>query len=237
MSTSPGTIRVLAPPYLQTLSRGIAVLEALTEAGEPVSGNELARRIGVHRTVAYRLLRTLEAHRLVTETADGRHALGLGLVSLASGVTSDLRSVAAPILAELAETTRATAFLSMADGDDVVTLLQVEPRHPGPRVTFGQGLRRPLGVGSPGTAILAGRPALPGEREAVTRARRAGYARSEGELEPGTVGFSAPLKAGERPANASVSVVFLSGHAFADADAAAAVRQAATAISAAGPVG
>lgn len=237
MSDSPGTVRVLTGPYLQTLSRGIAVLEALTAAGTPLGSSEVAQRIGVHRTIAYRLLRTLEAHRLVVETTDGRFTLGIGLVSLASGVAGDLRAVASPVLAELAETTQATAFLSVADGDDVVTLLQVEPRGPGPRVTYGQGLRRPLTVGSPGIAILAGRAAQPDERAAVTRARRAGYARSESELEPGTVGFSAPVRPGGRPADASVTVVFLTGHTFPDAAAADAVRHAADTISAASPAG
>src|SRR6185312_15125652 len=49
-------------PASQTLSRGIRILELLGDAGEPLTIDEVARRLGVHRSVGYRLLRTLEDH-------------------------------------------------------------------------------------------------------------------------------------------------------------------------------
>ena len=61
-----------APPPSQTLSRGIRILEVLADARGPLSIDETARRLGVHRSVAYRLVRTLESHGLVTRDGAGR---------------------------------------------------------------------------------------------------------------------------------------------------------------------
>ena len=69
-------------PHSQTLSRGIRVLEILADAREPLSIDELAQRLGVHRSVAYRLLRTLEHHRLTVRDARGRIILGARLARI-----------------------------------------------------------------------------------------------------------------------------------------------------------
>ena len=72
-------------PPSQTLSRGIRILEILADAREPLSIDEIARRLGVHRSVAYRLLRTLEDHGLVTRDGAGRIQLGARMAALAAG--------------------------------------------------------------------------------------------------------------------------------------------------------
>ncbi|BDZ54800.1 hypothetical protein GCM10025870_18730 [Agromyces marinus] len=69
----------------QTLSRGIRVLEVLADADRNLSIDEVAAGLGVHRSVAYRLVRTLEEHGLVARDAAGRLLLGTGLAALASG--------------------------------------------------------------------------------------------------------------------------------------------------------
>ena len=43
----------------QTLSRGIRALEIMAAASAPLTIAELADAMGVHRSVAYRILRTL----------------------------------------------------------------------------------------------------------------------------------------------------------------------------------
>src|SRR5688500_16318930 len=58
-------IDAASPPPSQTLSRGIRILEILADVREPLSIDEIARRLEVHRSVAYRLLRTLEDHGLI----------------------------------------------------------------------------------------------------------------------------------------------------------------------------
>ena len=49
----------MAPAHSQTLSRGIRMLEILSEETRALSIGEASERLGVHRSVAYRILRTL----------------------------------------------------------------------------------------------------------------------------------------------------------------------------------
>ena len=178
--------------YSQTLSRGLALLELLSELGRPAGLQELALLLGVHRSVAYRLVRTLEGHRLIRVEADGRYAPGLGLVALARTATGGVRTMALPVLNELAHDLAATTFLATAEADEVVCLASVEPPQAMIGIHFREGLRHALGVGAAGLAILAGRP-LPEERESVTIARRRGYAVSRGEIQCGATGIAAPV--------------------------------------------
>ena len=52
----------------QTLSRGLRALEVIAEAEKPIGMAELAARLGLHRSITYRIVRTLEEHRLVVRT-------------------------------------------------------------------------------------------------------------------------------------------------------------------------
>ena len=72
----------------QTLSRGIRALEILAEAQQPLTIAELADAMGVHRSVAYRILRTLEDHSLLVRDDGGRVQPGPGLAVLARGVSA-----------------------------------------------------------------------------------------------------------------------------------------------------
>lgn len=177
----------------QTLDRGLQVLEAMADTDGGMSIAEVAERLGVHRTVAARLLATLVHRRFATRHRDGRYVLGAKLLTLARGVSGDVLVVAGPFLSEIAERLDATAVLHVADGDEAVSLASVEPR----RATFHVGLRpggrHPLTVAADGLAILAGRPPVEGERDRVAEARRRGYAVTIGELIPGFLGVSAPV--------------------------------------------
>ena len=81
-------------PASQTLSRGIRMLELLAEASGPRTIAQLAEELGVHRSIAYRILRTLEDHRLVNRDESGRVQSAPGLAVLARGVQRDLQSAA-----------------------------------------------------------------------------------------------------------------------------------------------
>ena len=110
---------------MQTLDRGLRVLELLAETpdGKPVA--ELAGALGVHRAIVYRLLATLEGHALVARAGDGRFRLAAGLVALARGVSPRLQAAALPELTRLAEDVGATATLTVADGEEAVALAVV----------------------------------------------------------------------------------------------------------------
>jgi len=190
-----------AAPQSQTLSRGIRVLEILADAREPLSIDELASRLGVHRSVAYRLLRTLEHHRLTVRDARGRIVLGARLAALAAGVAHDLQAEALPELTSAANELGMTCFLAVLDADEIVTLTSIEPRHAIASVAQRPGTRHAIGIGAPGKVILAGLPNVdwPGDADASRRAEldeavARGYATSHDEVIAGLRSTAVPLR-------------------------------------------
>jgi DNA-binding IclR family transcriptional regulator len=181
----------------QTLSRGLAALSLLGEARAPMTVNELAERLGVNRSAAYRLVRTLERHRFVRRRASGELELGIRLAAFGQSVLRDLRIIARPELQTVADELEMTAMLVASDGRDVVTLLSVEPEHATTFVAQRPGRRQPVGQGAPGRVI---RSLLhPGEHPPAR------FERTNDEVIPGLSAIAVPLRV-DRPA--SIAVVF-----------------------------
>ncbi|WP_138442606.1 IclR family transcriptional regulator [Sinomonas susongensis] len=205
--------------HSQTLSRGIRALEVLADARSPLTIAELAESLGVHRSIAYRIIRTLEDHSLVERDDSGRLQPGAGLAVLARGVARDLQSAAAPELGRLAEELGMTAFVVVWDHADCVTLATVEPRHNGTTIAQRPGTRHSVASGAPGIAIQSalGRaewerrmPEVPYRAEA-DEARERGYAVSHDEVIPGVFAIAAPiLTPRQRPS--ALAVVHLGGN-------------------------
>lgn len=224
------SVNTATSEYAQTLGNGLRVLEYLREQPAGMGVNGVAAGLGLHRTVVYRLLGTLRAHGLLAQDGAGRYRLGAGLLEIASGVRTDLRATAEPRLAALADEVAATAFLTLAEASDAVSACVRAPRSAQLHVGYRVGLRHSLTVSAAGLAILAALPARHGERPAIARARRLGYAVTANELEPGAWGLAVALPIEVVPEGASVGVVAmteLDEHAVADA-----VRRAAADIAA-----
>ncbi|GAA0320856.1 helix-turn-helix domain-containing protein [Actinoallomurus spadix] len=191
----------------KTIDTGLRLLEILRDHPDGMTISELARAADVHRNAVSRHLTALRNHRLVSRTGT-RFTLGLGIVELGAAVQHRLRVAAEGALQSLADGCRATAFISVLDAEEEVVVLAVaEPRGSDFHVAYRAGKRHAVDRGAPGIAILAGRPPSPGERPVVREARRAGYAVTEGELQPGAWGVAAPIFARGRPAQASIGVV------------------------------
>ena len=200
----------------QTLSRGIRALEILAAAQSPMTIAELADAMGVHRSVAYRILRTLEDHSLLVRDDAGRVQPGPGLAVLARGVSRNLQTAALPELTHLANTLDMTAFVAVWDHLDCITLVTVEPRHSGATVAQHPGTRHPISAGAPGIAIQSAlteaewaqlAPGIPYRPEAAD-ARLAGYSASHDEVIAGVSSLAAPVRVpGGRPA--ALAVVYI----------------------------
>lgn len=200
----------------QTLSRGIRALEILADALEPLTIAELADAMGVHRSVAYRILRTLEDHSLLVRDDGGRVQPGPGLAVLARGVARNLQTAALPELTQLANSLTMSAFVAVWDREDCVTLVTVDPRHTGPAVVQHPGSRHPVSAGAPGIAIQSAfteqewrslAPGLPYRPEAA-EARRRGFAASHDEVIAGVSSLAVPVRVpGSRPA--ALAVVYI----------------------------
>jgi DNA-binding IclR family transcriptional regulator len=203
------------PETAQTLDRGLRLLHLVADTPAGVSVTEAAQRLGVGRAVIYRLVGTLAEHGLVRRDKAGRLRLGAGLLQLARRAQPLIADAATPALRRLAESIGATAHLTVADGDEAVALIVVEPTWTQFHVAYRTGSRHPIGSGAAGRAIVAGRTGAEG---VVT---------SVGELQPGAYGVAAPVL-GVDGLEASVGVVSL---APLDPDTAVpAVTAAATAI-------
>jgi DNA-binding IclR family transcriptional regulator len=211
----------------QTLDRGLTVLSLLALHPDGLTAAELADELSTARAVVYRLLRTLEVHRLIGRI-DNRYVLGIGVAELASRLRPGLQATVLPILRRLSQETNATALLSIADGDQVLILLTEEPVDTTFHLAVRQGAKHALDRGADGIAILAGRPARTSDTADVRRARRRGYAVSIGALQPGALGVAAPIVTSEW-STASIGIVQLGDkEAAVSSDATAAVMRAAT---------
>jgi len=145
------------PAPIQSVDRALQILEFLTE--EPLlTSSDIARRLGVHRSTASRLLTTLESRGVVEQVADrGAYRLGLGLLRMAYPVSTrfDLARDSQVVCDALAEATQETSNVAILDGGYSVTITQSA----GQRMVgvAGQyvGQRVPLHATSTGKLLLA----------------------------------------------------------------------------------
>ena len=121
----------------KTVDQALRMLAEIGSARGPGTVAELAARLGVPRTVANRLLATLRAHGFVHRGPDARYALGVALVDLAGRVEGRLRTVAAPLLAGLAEELDETAILTIRDGAEAVAVDQARMARPAAATVSG----------------------------------------------------------------------------------------------------
>ena len=187
------------PETAQTLDRGLRLLHLVADATNGVTVTEAAAQLGVGRAVVYRLVGTLADHGLVRRDKAGRLRLGAGVLQLARRAQPLIADAAVPALRRLAEAVGATAHLTVAEGNEGVALLVVEPTWTQFHVAYRAGSRHPLERGAAGRAIVAAREKVDGDPPVVT---------SEGELQAGAHGIAAPIL-GVEGLEASVGVVAL----------------------------
>lgn len=188
-----------APLGAQTLTRGLRALRIVAQSPTGLSIAELAEQLGVHRSIAYRILAALSDARLIARGADGRFRGSVGLIHLADGGLTALRVAVQPGLIALADEVGATVSLFVREGDDAVALAVFESAQQGFRMGFQVGDRHPLDRGAAGLAIRSLEEPREDDSERVITAREQSYARTFGEVEPNLHGLSVPLVAGGLP--------------------------------------
>ena len=193
----------------QTLARGLTALQMVADSPGGLTVQQLADRIGVHRTIAYRLLTTLAEFRLVAKGEDGRYRPAAGLAALGASFDRNVRQVSLPTLRALADDLGTTVSLLIAEGDQQVAIAVIVPSHVAYQLSFHEGSRYPLNRGAAGIALLASMPPRPGERELVTRARERGWVTTYAEIEPNTYGLAVAVR---RPAPSPPTCINLISH-------------------------
>ncbi|MGF1429319.1 IclR family transcriptional regulator [Kitasatospora sp. LaBMicrA B282] len=141
----------------QTVDRALALLAELAEGERSLE--QLATLLGVHKSTALRLLRSLEQARLVHRDPAHRYHLGAGLFALAGRALEQrpVRRIAAPHLAELNAATGQTVHLAALEGGEVVYVDKYESRQP-VRMYSRIGLPVPLHCAAVSKVLLAGLP-------------------------------------------------------------------------------
>lgn len=162
MSQRKQTAREPAPRAPRTgrigaVEHAIDVLRCLSEVGAPLGVNDIARRVGRHKSSVSRLVATLETARLIQrDTETGRISLGMGLLALAAPLLSgfELRDVVRPLLAQLAQDTGETVSFGIWDGTEAVSIEQV-PGANSVQAFSAPGHRNPAHCTAAGKALLA----------------------------------------------------------------------------------
>lgn len=189
----------------QTLERGLAVLVELGRHPAGLNTSQVAAAVGLHRSIAHRLLVSLHRTGFAARDDEGRYLVGPTVGTLLTGNRPDLRAVAEPVLTRLAQQLDATASLVEVVGDAAVTTVVAEPPTDGPRFSYRLGNRDPLDRGAGGLAALAAGPPRAAEPPRVAAVREAGYVVTHAEVNPGAYGIAAPLPGW--PVLAAVNIV------------------------------
>ena len=146
--------------YVQSLNRGLQLLELLGLAEKPAGLPELSEALGVDRSTVHRLLSTLLWRGYVQQDPDSkRYWLGLKVVEL-SRLAIDrlsLRSVAKPYLKRLVRETGESANLAVM-ADDHALCLDHEPSPSALAVTNDIGVPFAPHATSAGKVLLAALP-------------------------------------------------------------------------------
>ena len=183
-STAPGS---------QTLARGLNALQLVADAPSGLTVQQVADGVGVHRTIAYRLLGTLSQFRFVAKGEDGRYRPAAGLAVLGASFDRNLRQLSLPTLRALADDLGTTVSLLVAEGDQQVAVAVIVPTQVAYQLAFHEGSRYPLDRGAAGIALLASMPPRAQERDLVVAAREQEWVVTHGEIEPNTYGLAVPV--------------------------------------------
>lgn len=186
------------------------------ESPEPIGVGALAQASSLPKSTASRLVSSLERHGLVHRTsARGKLQAGPVVLRFAhrGAVDRNLVALAGESLAALSSVSGETANLAVPGPRGVEHLAQVDGAH---FLATGQWVGRTVDYArtAAGKVFLAHRVAqLPGdvaERE-LAACRRAGFAKTVDELEPGLSALAAPVRG---PTGDVVAALVVSGPTF-----------------------
>lgn len=208
--------RTKPPANVTALERGFAVLDCFARAPGPLGNGDIAEATGIPRPTAYRLISTLVALGQLRPCPDSdKYELAAGVVRLAQSFLGaiDARRLARPHLVALAEACGASAFLGLRDGTDILVVEAARARSAvaflgadvGTRMSLASSaLGRawlsgvdPLTCATVGADTLAAGSTVTASRldAALRKARRLGYAASQGEWHAQINAVATPVRA------------------------------------------
>jgi DNA-binding IclR family transcriptional regulator len=146
---------------LKSVGSALDVLECFAVDGE-LGVSDIARRLGVAKSTAHRLLQTLVSRGFVEQDqTSGNYRLGIHLYELGQLALgrNELRHAALPTLRQVAKATGLTVNFSVPEGADVVFVERIE-NHDGVRILGHFGRRLPSHCTSSGKVLAAFNPTV-----------------------------------------------------------------------------
>lgn len=216
-----------------TADRALNVLQMFGDDRVEISAVEVAETLGVARSTAYRYLQTLVQAEFLAETGRGGFRLGLRIFELARVARRGygLADLCVPAMRDLAERFHQTVLLTKQMGTAVVCLEREESRAQYVRLSYERGSILSINAGASALALLAWTPEdrvremfghLTLQRftpntltdvdaivSRLTEIRAAGYAVTDGEVDPTAMGIAAPIFRPDGEVLAAISVVLI----------------------------
>ncbi len=212
------TRHVVKGPMIQSLQRGLAILEIIAKNGRGVTTAEVSREIGLHTSTTFHLLRTLSAlGYLAQDETTKEYHLGSKVFHLAASAWTEvqLSKVAKPFLAEMAHQTGETSHLAILERGEAIVIDRIDGGGP-VRLTERVGYPRPAHCTAIGKVMLSYLPdaelktflvtsefrpltpktitAGPILEQELERVRKQGYAFDDEEFAQGIRCLAAPVR-------------------------------------------
>ena len=142
---------------VQSIGRAFAILEEVARNRDGIGLAELAKRVGLHNSTTFHLVKTMASLGYVRQIKDTkRYRIGRPLFALAAGALDEIEmvSMATPVLDDLSHETGESSHFATRMSDAVVVMA----RTPGPgafQLTERMGVVRPAYCTALGKVILA----------------------------------------------------------------------------------
>jgi DNA-binding IclR family transcriptional regulator len=110
---------------IQSIERAFAILEEVARNRDGIGLAELSKRLGLHSSTVFHLVRTMVALGCVTQLRDSKkYRIGRKLFTLAAGAFDDIElvSLATPVLERLSRDSGESSHFAVRSGEEIVVL-------------------------------------------------------------------------------------------------------------------
>ncbi len=144
---------------IKSTLKSLKLLELFTPQKREWNIQDMIQALGYHKSSVQRIVTTLEAEGFLKRVSSDRGVYRLGPQVLFLGsiadVSTDLRTIARPIMGQLVERVQETSYLCVLEGDQCFYVERVECSHP-IRIIHAVGKRNPLHCTGVGKALMSG---------------------------------------------------------------------------------
>lgn len=229
--TGTGGVTTSTPDSASSLSKMLNILQLFSEKEPMWSTADIIETLETSRSTGYRYIKTLHDAGLLNSARNGYYTLGPGIIEmdLQIRLTDPLLLASQGVLENLVQRIGHSSLLCTAYHDSVLCIGEARaPESPANR--FSRGQRRPLFQGAVSKVILAYLPhhrlkaIYPRQsmeiedaglgstwsefRAALGEIKKAGYAVTKGEFNPGVYSVAAPILTDQRTSLGSVGVAW-----------------------------